>query len=114
MVKIRENIIFMTYEQLLKMIYERNLRGDKFSLTEEEARSYYGDKLCNLIKKIYEFCQKSGYIIYQHATDTESANNIMTKGYKVSTDELDDLPDDIKSQEPIDIEYADENVRTYI
>lgn len=104
----------MTYEQLLEIIYERNLREDKVTLTEEEARSYYGDKLCNLIQKIYEFCKNSGYIIYQHATDVESANKIMTKGYKVSTDELDELPDDVKSQEPIDIEYDDKNVRTYI
>ncbi len=104
----------MTYEKLLNMIYERNLKNNKVTLTEEEARLYYGDELCNLIQKIYEFCKKSGYIIYQHATDVKSANKIMTKGYKVLTDKLDELPNDVKSQEPIEIEYDDENARTYI
>ncbi len=104
----------MTYEQLWEMMSERNLRHVKETLTEEEVRAYYGEKLCNLIKKIYEFCQKAGYIIYQHATDVESASSIIKKGYVVSTSKLDELPRNVKGQEPIAIEYDSENVRTYI
>ena len=50
-------------------------------MTNEEARLYYGEKCYSLIKKIYEFCKESDYVIYQHATDLESANNIIQKRY---------------------------------
>ena len=46
------------------------------------AKEYYGEELCNLLVKIYDFCKKSGYVIYQHATDLDSANNIINNAYK--------------------------------
>ena len=49
----------------------------------EEAKEYYCDELCNLLIKIYNFCKQSGYVIYQHATDLESANNIIKKDLSV-------------------------------
>ena len=45
----------------------------------EEAKEYYGEELCNLLIKIFDFCKQSGYVIYQHATDLDSANSIMKK-----------------------------------
>ena len=49
----------------------------------EEAKEYYGDELCNLLIKIYNFCKQSGYVIYQHDTDLGSADNIMKRGFIV-------------------------------
>lgn len=57
-------------------------------MTNEEARLYYGEKCYSLIKKIYEFCKESDYVIYQHATDLESANNIIQKGFIVQSVEM--------------------------
>lgn len=103
----------MTYEQLMKIIYERNLKHEKETLTESEAKLYYGEELCNLIKKIYDFCRKDGYLIYQHATDIQSADNIMKKGYIVSSEELDKIPVDLSMESPITLEYTD-NIKTLI
>lgn len=103
----------MTYEQLMKIIDYRNLKHEKITLSDAEAKSYYGEDLYNLIKKIYEFCRVSEYTIYQHATDIEAANNIMKKGYIVSTEELQELPSDISLEKASDVEY-DGDVKTYI
>ena len=54
----------------------------------EKTKKYYYKKLCNLLIKIYDFCKQSGYIIYQHATDLNSANNIMKKGFICSTNDI--------------------------
>lgn len=83
-------------------------------MTNEEARLYYGEKCYSLIKKIYEFCRESDYVIYQHATDLESANNIMQKGFIVQSVEIDDIPTDILENMPIAFEYNDERIRTSI
>lgn len=78
----------------------------------EEAKEYYGDELCNLLIKIYNFCKQSGYVIYQHATDLESANNIMKKGFICSTTEIDSLPNEILEDAPIDCIYDKDGVKT--
>ena len=52
-------------------------------MSYEEAKEYYGEELCNLLIKIYDFCKKSGYVIYQHATDLDSANNIIRREIKL-------------------------------
>jgi hypothetical protein len=104
----------MTYEELIKITNERNLKGEKVSFTEEEAKLYFGEELYSLIKKIYDLCKKSGYIIYEHATDVESAEDIIKRGFRVSIDQLDELPTDLQVEEPVDIEYDDENVKTLI
>ncbi len=78
----------------------------------EEAKEYYGDELCNLLIKIYNFCKQSGYVIYQHATDLESANNIMKKGFICSTTEIDSLPNEILEDAPIDCIYDEDGVKT--
>ena len=83
-------------------------------MTNEEARLYYGEKCYSLIKKIYEFCRESNYVIYQHATDLESADNIMQKGFIVQSEEIDDIPTDILKNKPIAFEYDDERIRTSI
>lgn len=83
-------------------------------MTDEEARLYYGEKCYSLIKKIYEFCRKSDYVIYQHATDLESANNIMQKGFIVQSMEIDNIPTDILKNRPIAFEYNDKKIRTSI
>ena len=70
-------------------------------MTNEEARLYYGEKCYSLIKKIYEFCKESDYVIYQHATDLESANNIIQKGFIVQSVEIDDIPTNILENMPI-------------
>lgn len=83
-------------------------------MTNEEARLYYGEKCYSLIKKIYEFCKESDYVIYQHATDLESANNIIQKGFIVQSVEIDDIPTNILENMPIAFEYDDEGIRTSI
>ena len=83
-------------------------------MTDEEARLYYGEKCYSLIKKIYEFCKESDYVIYQHATDLESANNIIQKGFIVQSVEIDDIPTNILENMPIAFEYDDEGIRTSI
>ena len=83
-------------------------------MTDEEARLYYGEKCYSLIKKIYEFCRKSDYVIYQHATDLESANNIIQKGFIVQSVEIDDIPTNILENMPIAFEYNDEKIRISI
>lgn len=65
-------------------------------------------------KKIYEFCKESDYVIYQHATDLESANNIIQKGFIVQSVEIDDIPTNILENMPIAFEYDDEGIRTSI
>lgn len=83
-------------------------------MTDEEARLYYGEKCYSLIKKIYEFCKESDYVIYQHATDLESANNTIQKGFIVQSEEIDDIPTNILENMPIAFEYDDEGIRTSI
>ena len=72
-------------------------------MSNEEARLYYGEKCYSLIKKIYEFCRKSNYVIYQHATDLKSADNIIQKGFIVQSEEVDDIPTDILKNKPIGV-----------
>ena len=68
----------------------------------EEAKEYYGEELCNLLIKIFDFCKQSGYVIYQHATDLDSANSIMKKGYICSITEINSIPGEILDTAPID------------
>lgn len=83
-------------------------------MTNEEAKLYYGEKCYSLIKKIYEFCRKSNYVIYQHATNLESADNIIQKGFIVQSEEIDDIPTDILKSKPVAFEYNNEKIRTSI
>lgn len=83
-------------------------------MTNEEAKLYYGEKCYSLIKKIYEFCRKSNYVIYQHATNLESADNIIQKGFIVQSEEIDDIPTDILKSKPVAFEYNNERIRTSI
>lgn len=80
----------------------------------EEAKEYYGEELCNLLIKIFDFCKQSGYVIYQHATDLDSANNIMKKGYICSTTEINSIPGEILDTAPIDCTYDEDGVKTLI
>lgn len=80
----------------------------------EEAKEYYGEELCNLLIKIFDFCKQSGYVIYQHATDLDSANNIMKKGYICSTTEINSIPGEILDTAPIDCTYNEDGVKTLI
>ena len=104
----------MTYEEILELIYQRNLKGVRPTLTEQEARQYYGEECYNLLIKIFKFCRESDYIIYQHATDIESANNILQKGFVVQMGEIDDIPIDLFGNSPIDFEYSEDGVKTSI
>ena len=80
----------------------------------EEAKNYYGEELCNLLIKIYNFCRQSGYIIYQHATDLDSANNIMKKGFICSTNDINNIPSEALQNNPIDYEIDEDGVKTTI
>ena len=80
----------------------------------EEAKNYYGEELCNLLIKIYNFCRQSGYIIYQHATDLDSANNIMKKGFICSTNDINNIPSEALQNNPIDYEIDEDGVKTAI
>ncbi len=80
----------------------------------EEAKNYYGEELCNLLIKIYNFCKQSGYIIYQHATDLDSANNIMKKGFICSTNNINNIPSEALQNNPIDYEIDEDGVKTAI
>lgn len=80
----------------------------------DEAKKYYGEKLCNLLIKIYDFCKQSEYIIYQHATDIESADNIMKKGFICSSGKIDNIPSDILQSNPIDQETDESGIKTII
>lgn len=37
----------------------------------EEAKNYYGEELCNLLIKIYDFCKQDGYINFTINTEEE-------------------------------------------
>ena len=80
----------------------------------EKAKEYYGEGLCNLLIKIYNFCKQSGYVIYQHATDLDSANNIIKNGFVCSTTEIDSIPSEILEDGPIDCIYDEDGVKTLI
>ena len=80
----------------------------------EEAKEYYGEKLYKLLIKIYNFCKQSGYVIYQHATDLDSANSIMKKGFVCLTTETDSIPSEILEDGPIDCTYDEDGVKTLI
>ena len=104
----------MTYEDVLELIYQRNLKGVSPTLTEQEARQYYGEKCYYLLKKIFKFCREADYIIYQHATDLESANNILEKGFIVGTNEIGNNPIDLAINTPVGVEYSEDGVKTSI
>ena len=80
----------------------------------EEAKNYYGEELCNLLIKIYDFCKQDGYIIYQHATDLDSANNIMEKGFICFSSNINSIPRESLQTNPIDYEIDEEGVKTTI
>lgn len=80
----------------------------------EEAKSYYGEELCNLLIRIYDFCGQSGYIIYQHATDLDSSNNIMKKGFICSISDINNIPSEVVQNNPIDYEIDEDGVKTAI
>lgn len=102
----------MTYEQIIDLTYRRNINGKNPSLTEEEAMLYYGVKCYDLIEKIYKFCREAGYTIYQHATNIESASNIMMKGFCGPSSSIEKVPIDIINKKPDDIEIDEEGVKT--
>lgn len=83
-------------------------------MSYEEAKEYYGEELCNLLIKIYDFCKKSEYVIYQHATDLDSADNILNKGFICSTSKVDSIPSEILEGEPVDCTRNDEGVKVLI
>ena len=80
----------------------------------EEAKKNYGEELCNLLIKIYDFCKQSGYIIYQHATDLNSANSIMKKGFICSTNDINNIPSEALQNNPTDYEIDEGGVKTAI
>ena len=80
----------------------------------EEAKNYYGEELCNLLIKIYDFCKQDGYIIYQHATDLDSANNIMEKGFICFESNINSIPSEALQTNPIDYEIDEDGVKTTI
>ena len=80
----------------------------------EEAKAYYGEELCNLLTKIYNFCKRSGYIIYQHATDVDSASHIMKNGFFCLTSIIDSIPSEVLKNNPIDYEIDEDDVKTTI
>lgn len=102
----------MSYEQIMELIYNRNINGKVPALTEEEARQYYGARCCDLIEKIYRFCREAGYTIYQHATNVESADNIMNKGFYGTERFIQDLPINIKNRQPDYIETDEDGIKT--
>lgn len=102
----------MTYDDIFSLTSERNMNGIKPSLSIDEAQKYYGKDVCDLLAKIYEYCKKSNYTIYQHTTDVESANNIMKRGFIVSTDIIDEIPAGVLSTNPDDIEVDEDGVKT--
>ena len=87
---------------------------DVIELNYEEAQIYYGEELYNLLIKIYNFCKNNGYIIYQHATDLDSANSIMRKGFICSKSEIESLPNEILDDTPIEYEIDADGVQTAI
>lgn len=82
----------MNYEEIISLINERNLNGKNPTLSYEEAVNYYGTECCNLLRRIFEYLKKANYVIYQHATNLESADNILKKGFIVETSEIDNIP----------------------
>lgn len=104
----------VTYEELMTLTDKRYFEGRRPTLTEHEARAYYGEKCCDLLTQIFEFCRGENYTIYQHATSPESANNIMQKGFIVYQDDIDSIPDNILKNNPIAVERDEEGVRTFI
>jgi hypothetical protein len=84
------------------------------NMSYEEAKEFYGEEICNLLIKIYNFCKQSGYVIYQHATDLDSANNIMRKGFICSTSKIASIPREILENEPSDYTYDDDGIKTSI
>ena len=80
----------------------------------EETKNYYGEELCNLLIKIYDFCKQDGYIIYQHATDLDSANNIMEKGFICFTSDINSIPSEALQTNPIDYEIDEYGVKATI
>lgn len=104
----------MTYEKINELIYKRNMKGEGQTLTDEEAKLYYGEECYNLLVKIFKFCREADYIIYQHATDLESADNIMQKGFIVQSSKIDDVPIDILTSMPTGFEYDENGVKSSI
>lgn len=84
------------------------------NMSYEEAKEYYGEELCNLLIKIYDFCKKSGDVIYQHATDLDSANNIIRNGFICSTSKIASIPIKILENSPVDCIQDENGVKTYI
>lgn len=57
---------------------------------------------------------KNGYVIYQHATDLDSANNIINKGFICSTSEVANIPSEILEGAPVDCTHDENGVKTLI
>ena len=104
----------MSYEEIIELTSKRNSNGIAPSLTEEEARQYYGDSCCDLLEKIYLFCKEAGYIVYQHVTNVESAENIMNKGFFGKRRFLEMLPIELTRKKPDFIEIDEDGVKTKI
>lgn len=102
----------MTYSEIIELTDKRNLMGIKPSLSVDEAIDYYGVECSNLIINLYKYLKKSNYIIYQHATDIESANDILKKGFIISMDSIDKIPISISSSTPVDIEIDGDGTKT--
>lgn len=86
-----------------------------FSLmNDEDAKSYYGEECYSLIKTIYKFCKESNQIIYQHATNLESANDIVQRGFIVRGGEIGYIPNDVLKNTPIAFEYDEDGLKSTI
>lgn len=84
-------------------------------MTYEEALNYYGEDCCNILKRIFNFCKNNNYIIYQHATNVESANNIIERGFIISDITiLEHIPSELYHRTPDSIEYDEEGIKTSI
>ena len=102
------------YSELMELLDKRNIEQQIPTFTEDEARAYYGEKCCDLLTKIFEFCREGNYTIYQHATNPESADNTIQKGFIVSQNSIDSIPVKVLQNKPVDIEEDEDGVKTFI
>lgn len=80
----------------------------------DEAKDYFGEDVCDLVIKIYDFCRKNGYRIYQHVTDQEYADDIMKRGFICETGKIDSIPKEVLKNKPSGYETNEEGVKIEI
>lgn len=103
----------MTYEEIDRLVEKRNANKEKVTLTEKEAEEYYGIECCDLIRRIYSFGKNNNYSIYQHATDLNSAQSIIQRGFGKGDVHIDSVPQRFLSSKPIYFESDEDGTKTY-